>query len=77
LVNDTRQGLIICDDYQSVLTWTRSSGTNVMKKHSSGCLKAKEPTPETQPCITSLFEGTSQVTSKQLGFFKKISSWRC
>ena len=43
-----------------------------MKKHSISCIKARDPTPETQPCITLLFKETSQATRQQLQFFKKI-----
>ena len=41
-----------------------------MKKHSFSCIKAKDLTPETQPCITSLFKETSQITPQQLHFIK-------
>jgi hypothetical protein len=41
-----------------------------MKKHSVACAKAKELPPQTQPRITSIFKGTSQLTSKQLRLFK-------
>ena len=41
-----------------------------MKKHSISCIKAKDPTPETQPRITLIFKETSQVTPQQLRFFK-------
>ena len=71
LINNVRQGFIICNDCHSVLTWIPSDGTNVMKKHSLGCGKAKELTPQTQPRITSLFKETSQVTPEQFRVFKK------
>ena len=47
LVNNVRQGLIICNDCSLTLTWTSSNRTNVMKKHSISCIKAKDFTPET------------------------------
>ena len=71
LVNNVRQGFIICNDCRSILTWTSSDGTNVTKKHSISCIKAKDLIPETQPRITSLFKKTSQVTPQQFRFFKK------
>ena len=70
LVNNVRQELIICNDCRSILTWTSSNRTNVMKKYSISCIKAKDLTPETQSRITSLFKETSPVTSQQLRFFK-------
>ena len=70
LVNNVRQGFIICNDCRSILTWTSSDGTNVMKKHLISCIKAKNLTPKTQPRITSLFKETTQVTPQQLRFFK-------
>ena len=70
LVHNVRQRFTICNDYRSVLTWTSSNGTNVMKKHSTSCIKAKDLTPETQPHITSLFKETYQVTPEQFRFFK-------
>jgi hypothetical protein len=41
-----------------------------MKKHSTGCSKSKESTPQTQPRISSIFKQTAQVTPQQLRFFK-------
>ena len=64
LLNNVRQGLIICNDCRSILTWTSCDGTSIMKKHSIRCIKAKDLTPKTQPRITSLFKETSQVTSQ-------------
>ena len=71
LVNNVRQGFINCNDCCPVLTWTPSNGTNIMKKNSISCIKAKDLTPETQPCITSLFKETYQVIPQQFLFFKK------
>ncbi|CAF4712321.1 unnamed protein product [Rotaria sp. Silwood1] len=71
LVNNIRQKYIICNDCHSILTWTPSDGTNVMKKHSIACSKTKEPSPQTQPRITSSFKETSQVTHSQLHFFQQ------
>jgi hypothetical protein len=70
LVNNVRQRFIICNDCHSILTWTASDGTNVMKKHLIGCSKTKEPSPQTQPRITSSFKETSTVTPGQLRFYK-------
>ena len=70
LVNNVRQEFIICNDCSFTLTWTSFNHTNVMKKHSISCIKAKDLTPETQPRITSLFKETSQVAPQQLRFFK-------
>ena len=70
LVNNVRQGFTIYNDCSLTLTWISSNRTNVMKKHSITCIKAKDRTPETQPRITSLFKETSQVTPQQLRFFK-------
>ena len=70
LVNNVRQGFVICNDCRSILTWTLSNRTNVIEKHSISCIKTKDLTPETQPRKTSLFKETSQVTSQQLHFFK-------
>ena len=70
LVNNVCQGFIICNDCSLTLTWTSSNRTNIMKKHSISCIKAKDPTPETQSRITSLFKETSQVTPQQLRFCK-------
>ncbi len=47
LVNNVRQRFIICNDCHSILTWSASDGTNVMKKHLIGCSKTKEPSPQT------------------------------
>ena len=41
-----------------------------MRKHSFSCIKAKDLTVETQPCITSLCKENSQVTPQQRHFFK-------
>ena len=70
LVNNIRQGFIICNDCSLTLTWTSSNRTSVMEKHLISCIKAKDLTPETQLCITSLFKETSQVTLQQRHFFK-------
>jgi hypothetical protein len=70
LINNVRQRCIICNDCRSILTWIASNGTGVMKKHSTGCSKGKEPPPEIQPRITSSFKENSQVTPNQLRFFK-------
>ena len=70
LVNNVRQGFIICNDCSLTLTWTLYNRANAMKKYSISCIKAKYLTPETQPRIISLFKETSQVTPQQLGFFK-------
>ena len=63
--------VFICNDCRSILTWTSSNRTNVMKKHSISCIKTKDLTPETQPRITSSFKETSQVILQQLRLFKK------
>ena len=68
LVNNVRQGFIIWNYCRSILTWTSS---DVMRKHSISCIKAKDLTPEIRPRIKSLFKETSQVTTlQQLCFFK-------
>ena len=69
-VNNVRQGLIIYNDYRSILARISSNHTNVVKKHSINCIKAKDFTPETQLRIASLFKETTQVTPQQLRFFK-------
>ncbi len=70
LINNVRQGYIICNDCRSVLAWISSNGTGVLKKHSAGCSKTKEPPLETQSRITSSFKQISQVTPNQLRFYK-------
>ena len=70
LVNNVRQGFVICNDCRSMLTWTSSNRTNIMKKHSLSCIKAKDLTPETQSRITLLFKEISQVTPQPFPFFK-------
>jgi hypothetical protein len=71
LVNNVRQKFIICNDCHSVLGWIASDGTNVMKKHSVACSKTNEPSPQTQPRITSSFKETSAVAPGQFRFYKK------
>ncbi|CAF3051915.1 unnamed protein product, partial [Rotaria sp. Silwood2] len=41
------QDFILYDDEKSVLAWTPSDGTNVMKEHSITCSKPNESTPQT------------------------------
>ena len=42
LISDIRQGFVLCNECRSLLTLTPPNGTNIMKKHSLRCSKAKE-----------------------------------
>ncbi len=70
LVNNLRQRFISCNHCHLISTWTALGETNVMKQHSNGFSKAKEPSPQIQPRIISWFKEPFLVILGQLRFHK-------